>query len=115
MDIKHLENYVEMKINEKEVLLKHSMPILADSKRVALSELDGQTIIVTEFEGGFHKLQDGNWELSLKQKDIDAWNTKHGLDKEQVEKIIDDSFYFNHINSNYIEQLDKYKSKKNKE
>ena len=81
MDIKHLENYVEMKINEKEVLLKQSNPIVVNSKRGALSELDEQTIVITEFESGFYKLRDGNWELSWKQKDIDEWNTKHGLDE----------------------------------
>ncbi len=117
MDIKHLENYVEMKINEKEVLLKQSNPIVVNSKRVALSELDEQTIVITEFESGFYKLRDGNWELSWKQKDIDEWNTKHGLDEEQVKKIIDDSFYddWNTKQLSYLEQLDKYKSKKNKE
>ena len=130
MDIKHLENYVEMKINDKRTIVLDGRAIYMDGKRVALSELDGQTIVITEFEGGFYKLRDGNWELSWEQKDIDDWNTKHGLDKEQVEKIIDDSFFFEkhnhsgyqkHIRRNtieqtfqdedkvsYVEQLDKY-------
>jgi hypothetical protein len=47
MDIAHLENYVEMKINEKEVLIKKGNPIMVNSKRVALSELDEQTIVIT--------------------------------------------------------------------
>lgn len=122
MDIAHLENYVEMKINEKEVLIKKGNPIMVNSKRVALSELDEQTIVITEFESGFYKLRNGNWELSWEQKDIDDWNTKHGLSKEDVEKIIDDSFYNDWINCkdntkqlSYLEQLDKYNSKKNKE
>jgi len=120
MDIAHLENYVEMKINEKEVLINKGNPIMVNSKRVALSELDEQTIVITEFESGFYKLRDGNWELSWEQKDIDNWNTKHGLSKEDVEKIIDDSFY-GWINSkdntkqlSYLEQLDKYNSNSNK-
>ena len=120
MDIAHLENYVEMKINEKEVLINKGNPIMVNSKRVALSELDEQTIVITEFESGFYKLRDGNWELSWEQKDIDDWNTKHGLSKEDVEKIIDDSFY-GWINSkdntkqlSYLEQLDKYNSNSNK-
>ena len=117
MDIAHLENYVEMKINEKEVLINKGNPIMVNSKRVALSELDEQTIVITEFESGFHKLRDGNWELSWEQKDIDDWNTKHGLSKEDVEKIIDDSFYGwinckdNTKQLSYLEQLDKYNSK----
>ena len=120
MDIAHLKNYVEMKINEKEVLINKGNPIMVNSKRVALSELDEQTIVITEFESGFYKLRDGNWELSWEQKDIDNWNTKHGLSKEDVEKIIDDSFY-GWINSkdntkqlSYLEQLDKYNSNSNK-
>ena len=122
MDIKHLENYVEMKINDKRTIVLDGRAIYMDGKRVALSELDGQTIVITEFEGGFYKLRDGNWELSWEQKDIDDWNTKHGLDKEQVEKIIDDSFFFDgtefrrnfykyetsRSRVSYVEQLDKY-------
>tara|TARA_A100000172_G_scaffold78280_1_gene63662 strand:+ start:46 stop:444 length:399 start_codon:yes stop_codon:yes gene_type:complete len=129
MDIKNLENYVEMKINYKKTITLDGRAIYIDGKRVALSELDGQTIVITEFEGGFYKLRDGNWELSWEQKDIDDWNTKHGLDKEQVEKIIDDSFLFDgtkfrrnfykyetsRSRVSYKEQLDKYNSKKNNE
>ncbi len=118
MDIKDLEKYVEVKANIKKTIVLNGCAIYVNGKRVALSELDGQTIAITEFEGGFYKLRDGNWELSWEQKDIDDWNTKHGLDKEQVEKIIDDSFLFDRseITSNfykhesrvsYKEQLDK--------
>ena len=125
MDIAHLENYVEMKINDKHTpatTVKGDTFYSLDGRRVALSTFDGQTIVLTEYQGGFYKLRDGNWELSWEQKDIDDWNTKHGLSKEDVEKIIDDSFYNDWINCkdntkqlSYLEQLDKYNSKKNKE
>jgi len=49
-----------MKINYKKTITLDGRAIYIDGKRVALSELDGQTIVITEFEGGFYKLRDGN-------------------------------------------------------
>ena len=120
MDIAHLENYVEMKINDKHTpatTVKGDTFYSLDGRRVALSTFDGQTIVLTEYQGGFYKLRNGNWELSWEQKDIDDWNTKHGLSKEDVETIIDSSFIYSteHEQVSYKEQLDKYNSKKNKE
>jgi hypothetical protein len=130
MDIKHLNDYVEMK---KDIVGTSDWGGLFLEKRVALHNIDGQTHVVTDHEGGYYVLRDGNWEVNWDDKQVDDWNKNQGLTKDEVEEIIDYSMScftsntlaeekINRSNTkkpityelrkvSYLEQLEKYKSK----
>ena len=105
MNIEHLDAYIEMKKDTKGAFANMGELITYDSKRVALHNLLGQTLVVTEHEGGFYLLRSGNWELSWSNKKVDAWNKKQGLTKDQVNKIVDFSFCNDYRNEVFEEKF----------
>ena len=129
MDIKHLNDYVEMK---KDIVGTSYFGNWFLEKKVALHNMDGQTHVITEYESGYYVLKDGNWELCWDDKKVNAWNKKQGLTKDDVEDMINFSMSGNNSNSvavekinhtnnrtvdykfkkvSYLEQLEMYKSK----
>ena len=109
MDIKHLNDYVEMK---KDIVGTGNFGNCFLEKKVALHNMDGQTHVITEYESGYYILKDGNWELCWNDKKVNAWNKKQGLTKDDVEDIINFSMSGNNSNSLAVEKIDHTNSKR---